>query len=89
MSRKNLTQCNLNDAMNCIRDKLFYRSEQKGMGSMTSGHEILGIITEEVGEYQEAVQKNLSDEEKIQELLDIAVGCAFGIASIKSGGTDW
>ena len=56
---------------------------------MASNHEIYGIIRQETTEYEEAIHKRAPDGEKIEELLDIAVACLFGIASITSGGTDW
>lgn len=70
-------------------DKLHYRLKQKGMGVFASNHEIYGVIRQETTEYEEAIHKRLSSEEKIEELKDIAVAAIFGIASIQSGGVDW
>jgi hypothetical protein len=70
-------------------EKLAYRMEEKGLGTLTSSHEILGIITEEYFEFIEEVKSNSSDEMKVQELLDIAVAAIFGVASIRGGGTHW
>ena len=56
--------------------------ERKGRGVWVSPHEILGIITEEVKEFTDAVHHN-NEEEQLAELLDIAVSAIFGIASIK------
>jgi hypothetical protein len=75
-----------------IRDlgiKLEYRLNQKGHGTFASNHEILGIIQEELTEYEAAIHTNACNEEKIKELEDIAVAALFGIASIQSGGIDW
>lgn len=87
--RKQLTGVALNDALRSVMTKLHYRANQKGMGTMASSHEILGLINEEVLEYTQAVQGNHLDSDKVEELKDIAVACIFGIASIESGGVDW
>jgi hypothetical protein len=52
-------------------------------------HEIYGIIKQETSEYEEAIHKRLTDDEKVEELKDIAVAALFGIASIRTGGVDW
>lgn len=53
---------------------------------MTSGHEILGIIEDEVQEYRDEVHAKSPAEHKVEELKDIAVAAVWGIASIQSGG---
>ena len=87
--RQQLTGESLEAAIEAVEQKLGYRANQKGLGSFASSHEILGIIEEEVLEFKIAVHGNLTDKQKVEELLDIAVGALFGIASITSGGTDW
>ena len=87
--RQQLSEEDLNNAANSVYAKTIMRAGQKGFGSMASNHEILGIIQQETSEYEDAVHKRHSDEEKIEELKDIAVACIFGIASIKTGGIDW
>jgi len=87
--RHQLEVINLTDAMGSVAEKLHYRANQKGLGVMASNHEIYGIIRQETTEYEEAIHKRASDEEKIEELKDIAVAAIFGIASIQSGGVDW
>lgn len=87
--RQQLMKSDLETAISAVAEKLAYRSQQKGMGTMASSHEILGIINEEVLEYQIEVHQNSDDTTKIEELKDIAVACIFGIASIQSGGIDW
>ena len=69
--------------------KLVYRLQQKGMGSYASVHEILGILKQELEEYNDAVHQRTSENDKVEELKDIAVAAIFGIASIRSGGIDW
>jgi len=87
--RQQLTQYDLEIAMASLQDKLSFRVQQKGMGTMASCHEIYGIIAEENMEFLEAIQENQTAYNKVEELLDIAVACVFGIASIKSNGVDW
>lgn len=87
--RHQLTNDDLHRAVQAVDAKLSFRANQKGMGSMASGHEILGIIEDEVQEYRDEVHAKAAAERKIEELKDIAVACLFGIASIESGGVDW
>lgn len=87
--RHQLTNDDLQKAIQAIDAKLMFRARQKGMGSMASSHEILGIIEDETQEYRDEVHAKAAAERKIEELKDIAVACVFGIASIESGGVDW
>lgn len=88
-NRHQLSWHDLEAAIQGVSEKTTYRAKQKGNGSMASNHEILGIINQETSEYEEAIHKKLSDQEKVEELKDIAVAAIFGIASIQSGGVDW
>jgi len=76
-------------ALQQLADKIDYRMHQKGKGSFSSGHEILGILMDEVQEYRDAVHLRMPDTNKVEELLDVAVAAVFGIACIQAGGTDW
>jgi hypothetical protein len=87
--RQQLTPEDLEAAVKEVRKMLDWRSLQKGLGTMASNHEILGIIRQETNEYEDAIHGRLSDGEKVHELTDIAVAALFGIASIRSGGVDW
>lgn len=87
--RKQLERKEFEDAIDALVKKLFFRVDQKGLGAYASGHEILGIIQDEVYEFRDEVHGRGSDDAKVQELLDIAVGAIWGIASITSGGVDW
>ena len=70
-------------AIETIGDSLKRRTEQKGRYSYASNHEGLGLITEEFLEYVNAITSN--DNEHIKsELVDIAVGCIFALASMKA-----
>jgi hypothetical protein len=87
--RQQVTGAEVEKGVQALRDKIYMRLEQKGYGAHASCHEVLGIITEEYKEYIDAVHLNASDEEKIEELLDIAVACVFGAVSIATGKVDW
>jgi len=87
--RQQLTTADLQLAVAGIAAKTDYQAKQKGMGVMASGHEILGIIEDEVQEYRDEVHAKSAAELKIEELKDIAVAAVWGIASIQSGGVDW
>lgn len=64
-----------------VASALGIRLREKGNLSFASNHEALGIITEEYYELVEAVCSN--DFEDIRsEMIDIAVGCLFGVASM-------
>lgn len=71
-----------------ISNKTDFRMIQKGTHAWQSTHEILGVITEEYWELQEAVKNNNMEEIK-KELMDIAVACHFGIACINEKTLDW
>lgn len=88
-NRQQLKQIDLDRACLEVAEKLAYRAKQKGLGAMASSHEIFGIIVQETSEYEDAIHLRLSDDEKIGELMDIAVAAIFGIASIRTGGVDW
>lgn len=88
----------IDNSLMLLKQKLNQRLQEKGKGAFASSHEILGVITEEYLELIEAVkykpfeinQAKAIDEKKeriIEEMLDIAVGCVFGMASIND--CDW
>ena len=87
--RQQLTEQQLDEAICSVAEKTAFRAGQKGYGVMTSSHEILGIIDEEVYEYRVEVHAKAATRLKIEELKDIAVAAIWGIASIESGGVDW
>jgi NTP pyrophosphatase (non-canonical NTP hydrolase) len=78
----------IDGSLEAARAKLEYRLRKKGYGAYASKHEILGILTEEYKELIDAVQSQpvVGGKNSVrEELLDIAVGCLFGIASIDCG----
>ena len=86
--RLQITEQKIREAVRLVRNDTFRRLGQKGFGTWLSRHEILGFLTEEYLEAVEAVHsKSISEVEA--ELLDIAVGCIFGIACIESKTLDW
>lgn len=88
MEREKLNTFQIANAIDLTVAKLNFRLQQKGYGTFTSSHEILGVITEEYYELIEAVKSNTLNEVK-EELKDIAVGCIFAIACIEDGTIDW
>lgn len=68
-------------ALKLLGSSLQERLKEKGRDSFVNMHEILGATEVEVVELKEAVHgKNRV--EVIAELLDVAVGCVVGIASL-------
>ncbi len=68
-----------------LRDALDRRLGKHGSGAYAGPHEILGVIDEEYDELRDAVRSNV-DADTAAELMDIAVGCVFGIASLRTLG---
>ena len=88
MNRPNIKKSSINNAIETLKDKIQHSLDEKGDGSFSSTHEILGIIQEEHHELIDAVRSN-SQEDVAKELLDIAVGAILGMACIKQKSIDW
>jgi hypothetical protein len=73
----------MSEAVNEVFSKLKDRMQQHGDGSYIGAHEALGIIAEEWDELKDAVRSN-DEGDVIKEMVDIAVGCVFGIASLRA-----
>jgi len=87
-SRHQVSEESIDIAVNCLAEKLKYRLKEKGYGTFASRHEVLGVVGTEYMELGEAVEhKTMKDVE--EELLDVAVGCVFGVACIKEKSLDW
>ena len=86
--RPAVTDDELNQVIDDTINFIFNRIKEKGPGAFKSRHEILGCVTEEYHELIDAVT-NKDVDDLIHELRDVACSCIFGIASIKSGNTDW
>lgn len=68
-------------------EKLKDRLKKHGVYSFMGPHEILGVVTEEYQELITATHQNLRHEVKA-ELVDIAVACIFGLASLNQQDID-
>lgn len=84
--RHQITEADIDRVMERIKNKWKFRLDQKGWGIFQSSHEISGIIDEEVREMKDDLRDNLCLE---NELVDIAVAAAHGVASIESEKMDW
>ncbi len=88
MNREQITSNNIERALNNISIHTNYTLQEKGKGTFSSIHEILGVLEEEYSEIKEAVHKNNYKAIEL-ELLDLATTCQFAIACINSGTLDW
>ena len=88
MQRTQITETQIDKAMEELKTKLKLRLEEKGYGTFASTHEIAGVIDEEYRELQEAVHYNNREDFK-DELLDIAVGAVFGVACVNAETLDF
>jgi len=88
IDRPQITEEQVDQAIDVVRFAIKRRLAQKGWGAFVSRHEILGILEEERHEMIEAVHHE-TQERLSEELIDIAVGCVFGVASIKAGVLQW
>lgn len=73
------------EALTLLGIALKRRLAEKGYDSFVNAHEILGATEVEVMELKEAVHIK-EPQRVIEELLDVAVGCVFGVASLKAHG---
>jgi NTP pyrophosphatase (non-canonical NTP hydrolase) len=88
MDRTQLTDEQIMKAVDKTIEKLKFRLKQKGYGTFASKHEILGVITEEYKEFVDAVHSKNYEEMK-SEIIDLAVGCMFGLACFEEETIDW
>lgn len=88
MKRRQITDFEIETAMDILRHKMQKRLRQKGRGTFASRHEALGSITEEYHELEHAVQDN-SMKKFVEECTDVAVGAVFSIACAKAKALDW
>lgn len=71
------------EALTLLGVNLKRRLAEKGRGSFISPHEILGAVQVELRQVEEAIY--VKEPRRIsEELLDVAVGCVFGVASMKA-----
>ncbi len=87
-TRPQLTEAQVDAAVEVLRTNLKRRLHEKGWGAWLSRHEVLGIIA---GEHKELIDAVQGEPQKCvkDELLDIAVGAVFGVACIDAGTLEW
>jgi len=88
MERPKISAEELNQTIYALQTQLGWRLNEKGSGSFSSSHEILGCVAEEYFELVEAV-KSSSTEAILSELYDLAVAAVFGAACLERGKVDW
>jgi NTP pyrophosphatase (non-canonical NTP hydrolase) len=88
LEREQLTRAEFKKAAMDVSAKLEKRLKEKGYGSASSRHEILGILEEEVMEFLHEVHSG-QPKGLQEELIDVAVSAIWGLASIQSGKVDW
>lgn len=84
MTRKKITELALAESLERLENAVGARLVQKGWGGFVSRHEILGAVAEEDAELIEAVHRRGLGDVHV-ELLDVAVACVIGLASISVG----
>ena len=88
MERYNITRNDVKDILDYADNQWNIQLAHYGDGIFVSSHEILGVLTEEIREFENAVQSN--DLYKItEELTDILIVALHGLASVKSKKMDW
>lgn len=86
--RHQVNDHDIDKAVQLMMAALCDRLDEKGRGIFVSGHEILGVIVEELHEFEDEVKANNGEKQK-QELLDLGVAILWGIVSRDSGKMDW
>lgn len=84
--RIEITEQQIEKGLSYLRSELYRRLKEKGYGSFSSKHEILGSIDEEFREFAEDVRKPRTSS---TELWDLAVGSVFGAICIDNKTTEW
>lgn len=81
-----MSETDIDRTLRKILLKLRADLRSKGRGAFVSSHEIYGILAEELNvELLDAIHAN--DPQQIQkELIDVAVGALFALASYEAGG---
>jgi hypothetical protein len=78
-----VTEDQISEALTLLGINLRRRLIDKGRDSFINPKETLGDLRLEMNEVEQAVQIK-EPQRIIEELLDVAVGCVFGVASIKA-----
>lgn len=89
MIRKQIDNVAIDIGLSDLFKHLHLILAKKGRGSFSSSHELLGVLLEEFEEFKTNVMNNSSDDEKCNELLDVAATALFGYICYKEKGMDW
>ena len=81
VARPIVRQSDTDTHIEILRTALMQRVAKHGPGAYAGPHETLGILVEEFDELRDAVRSN-KGADVYAELLDIAVGAVFGMASL-------
>jgi NTP pyrophosphatase (non-canonical NTP hydrolase) len=87
-NRVQVEEEHIRQGLKFLTQKLRYRLEEKGKGTFSSRHEILGVLEEEMYELRRAVcgENNIR---VADELLDVAVAAVYGYICVLNGYTEW
>lgn len=88
MQRPQITKESEEKALQIVRERFTKKLLKKNRGMLASGHEILGRVSQELSEYEEAIHLRKEEKEKLNELSDVALYALWGLASILSGECD-
>lgn len=101
MKRQHIAESTITNAKRQVSEMVTARLKEKGKGTFASTHEITGILLEEFDELVLA-QRGIKEKPTLsaptrqatralykKELIDIAVACVIGIASIDGDTVDW
>lgn len=84
--RPRVCDVNVERALEAVKQNLLMRMNKKGRGAFISSHEIYGILAEELNkELLDAMHAN-DAKQFVKELIDVAVGAIFALASYEVGG---
>ena len=89
MTRKQINNVAIGIGLKHLSDHLQSILIKKGRGSFSSSHELLGVLLEEFEEFKTNVMNNSSDDDKCNELLDVAATAIFGYICYKENGMEW
>ena len=80
--RKNVTDKDIDKTVEAVKNAIHRRLRKHGFGLAASLHEVLGILVEEMNEFEDEVKANDTDK-AYYELQDIAVAAIFGMISME------
>ena len=94
LGREKITKEAVKEAVALVRSHVALTAKIADYGTLTSRHEIFGVMVEKFRELGDAVHgAKLQDANAPAsvkaELIGIAASCIFGIACIDSGTLDW